>query len=132
MQVPWAGLAMTFPTDWEVRVKRPPGRVDEGGATILFARGPDDSKCLLDQYDPATVENWEDVGIEAVAELRIAGQPAKRYDNMWGGGSIGVSAYAVYAPAVQYSLLCTAPVAPDDRWGSIATSLEFLPPEDLA
>ncbi len=132
VEVPWAGLAMTFPTDWDVRVKRPPGRVNEGGATILFARGPDDAKCMLDRYDPATVENWEDVGIEAVAELSIAGLVAKRYDDMWGGGAIGVSAYTVHAPAVQYSLLCTAPIAPDDRWRSIATSLELLPPGDSA
>ena len=132
VEVPWAGLAMTFPTDWDVRVKRPPGRVNDGGATILFARGPDDAKCMLDQYDPATVENWEDVGIEAVAALSIAGLSAKRYDDMWGGGAVGVSAYTVHTPAFQYSLLCTAPIAPDDRWHSIASSLELLPPGDPA
>ena len=115
-----------------MRVKRPPGRVNDGGATVLFARGPDDANCMLDQYDPATVENWEDVGIEAVAEPSIAGLVAKRYDDIWGGGAIGVSAYTVHAPAVQYSLLCTAPIASDDRRRSIATSLEPLPPGDPA
>ena len=132
VEVPWAGLAMTFPAGWEVRVKRPPGSISGGGATILVAFGPDDAKCMLDQYDPDTVETWEDVGIEAVAELSIAGMDAQRYDSMWGGGAIGVSAYTVHAPGVQYSLLCTAPSAPDDRWRSIVASLELLPPGDLA
>lgn len=128
-EVPWAGVAITFPETWEVRFKRPPGAALQGGAAILVALGPDSAICTLDLFDPATVEQWEDVGIEPVAELTVAGVPALRYDDMWGGGAFGVSSYAVFTPGIQYSLLCKADVAPEDRWLSIAETIELRPAE---
>lgn len=130
-EVPWAGVAITFPDTWEVRFKRPPGAALRGGAAILVALGPGSAICTLDLFDPVTVEQWEDVGIEPVEELTIAGVPALRYDDMWGEGAFGVSSYAVFTSTIQYSLLCKDDVAPNDRWLSIAETIELRPAESV-
>lgn len=123
--VDWAGLAMTFPQTWDVRVKRAPG-VLSSGASVLYAFGPDEASCLLDRYDPELVEQWQDVGVQPAAQLTIGGLEVERFDDMLGVGASKSSGYTVYAPDFQYSLLCSAPDPPDDRWLSIVETLELI------
>jgi hypothetical protein len=123
--VEWAGVSMRFPSEWTVSIKREPPAGMAGGASILAAFGPDDSLCLLHLYDPATVQTWQDVGIEATAELTIGGHRAERFDDMLGTGAAISSAYSIYAPEFLYSLLCHARRAPADRWLSIAETLRL-------
>lgn len=129
VEVTWAGLAITFPAAWEIRVKPAP-EVSTSGATVLVAFGPAETTCAIDIYDPASVETWRDAGFEPALELTISGLAAERFDDLWGGGATGVSAYNIYPPGLHYSLLCMAPVAPDDRWLSIAETIEVLAPLD--
>jgi len=123
--VEWAGVSMRIPADWTVSIKREPSAGVTGGASILAAFGPDDSLCLLHMYDPASVQTWQDVGIEATAELTIAGHRAERFDDMLGTGAAISSAYSIYAPDYLYSLLCHAHRAPADRWLSMAETLRL-------
>lgn len=131
VEVTWAGLAVTFPEDWRVRVKPEP-EVSSGGAAVLTAFGPGESACTIDLYDPAAVQTWRDAGIEPALGLTIAGLTVERFDDLWGGGSTGVSAYTVYAEGLHYSLLCVAPEAPADRWLSIAETVEIFAPGSAA
>lgn len=127
VEVTWAGLAVTFPADWQIRVKSEPD-ISTGGAAILTAFGPGDAACTIDLYDPEAVETWRDAGIEPALGLAISGLSAERFDDLWGGGATGVSAYTVYADGLHYSLLCVAPVAPADRWLAIAETIEVFAP----
>ena len=127
--VEWAGVSMRIPAEWTISIKREPAAGIVGGASLLAAFGPDDSLCLLSVYDPAAVETWQDVGIEATAELTIAGHRAERFDDMLGTGAPISSAYSIYANDRLYSLLCHADRAPADRWLSIAETLQLPAPE---
>ena len=122
--VEWAGLSMLFPDTWTVDVKRAPG-VTVAGASILVAFGPDESGCLLDRFDSASVESWQDVGVEPVVELTISGIRVERFDDMLGTGAVTVSAYTIHAPDHQYSLLCSSPEPPGDRWLSLVETIEL-------
>ena len=123
--VEWAGVSMRVPASWKVRVKREPSAGLGSGTSLLSAFGPGDTLCMLEVFDAATVESWQDVGVAAVAELTIAGHRSERFDDMWGTGSGVTSAYSIYADDRMYSLMCTADRAPIDRWLSIAETIEL-------
>ena len=125
--VEWAGVAMTFPAEWTVSPKRRPGMLG-AGASILVGFGPEGASCLLDRYDPTTVESWRDLGIEPVSELSLDGIRVERFDDMLGTGSGASTAYTLHAPDFQYSLLCSAAAPPQDRWLSIVETIELLTP----
>ena len=122
VDVEWADVSMLIPETWTFRVKRAPV-VETNGASLLVAFGPDESICLLDSYEAGTVETWQDVGVEPVAELSIDGHPTERFDDMLGTGAPTASAYAIDAGSRTYALLCTADQAPTDRWLSIAQTI---------
>jgi hypothetical protein len=122
VSVEWADVSMRIPGSWDANVKRAPLE-GAGGASLLVAFGPGDSMCLLDRYDSASVESWQDVGVSAAAELTIAGYPVERFDDMLGTGAPIASAYSIDAGARVYSLMCSADQAPGDRWLSIAETI---------
>ncbi len=128
VDVTWAGVSMKMPAEWSVKIKREPVLGISGGAALLVAFGPGDTMCMLDAYDPETIETWQDVGVQPVRELTIAGHRAERFDDMLGSGATIASAYSIYAPSTIYSLFCSAERAPIDRWLSLAETLE-LPAE---
>ena len=128
VDVPWAGVSMKMPADWSVKIKPEPALGISGGGALLVAFGPGDTMCMLEAYDPETIETWQDVGVQPVRELTIAGYRAERFDDMLGTGMAIGSAYTVYAPTIIYSLFCSAERAPIDRWLSLAETLE-LPSE---
>lgn len=119
---------MRLPRSWRVSVKREPATGFGGGASLLAAFGPDGSLCLLDGYAAASVESWQDVGVQAASELDVGGYRAERFDDMLGSGSREASAYSIYVDEHVYSLMCSADQAPADRWLSIAESIEFTSP----
>ena len=75
VMVDWAGLAMTFPDEWTVQVRRAPA-VSSAGASVLVAFGPQETSCLLDRYDPNT--------FEIMAGRR--GRAGRGTDPRWAGG----------------------------------------------
>ena len=120
--VEWADVSMLLPGSWTARTKSAP--VDGiSAATVLVAFGPGESMCLLKRYEAATVETWQDVGVEATAELIIDGHRAERFDDMLGTGAPAASAYSIHAGDRLYSMLCSAGQAPLDRWLSIAETI---------
>lgn len=124
--VEWAGVSMRIPASWNVSIKREPATGFGSGASLLAASGAGDTLCMLDVFDPAQIETWQDVGVEAAVELTIAGHHTERFDDMWGTGTGVSSAYSIYADGHLYSLLCSADQAPTDRWLSIAETFELL------
>lgn len=130
IEVPWAGIAVTFPEDWRVKLGAAPEPSLGAGASILTAFGPD-AICSIDMYDPSQVDSWQDVGVEADEQLTLAGVPVERFDRPWSEGLDGGSAYTVHAPMVDYSLLCIARQPPDDRWLPIVESIELFKPTIL-
>jgi hypothetical protein len=128
--VPWAQVSLRVPAEWKVKVKREPTLGISGGAALLAAFGPGGTVCVLDIYDPQTIETWQDAGVQPARDLTIAGHPAERFDDMIGAGAATASAYSIYAPEWIYSLFCTADRAPTDRWLSVIETLE-LPPERM-
>jgi hypothetical protein len=131
IEVPWAGITVTFPEDWRVKLAAAPEPSLGAGASILTAFGPD-ATCLIDVYDPAQVDSWQDVGVEPDAHLTLAGVLVERFDRPWSEGLDGGSAYTVHASLVDYSLLCIAQQPPDDLWLSIVESIELFEPTILA
>ena len=97
IEVPWAGIAVTFPEDWRVKLAAAPEPSLGAGASILTAFGPD-ATCSIDVYDPAQVDSWQDVGVEPDAQLTLAGVLVERFDRPWSEGLDGGSAYTVHAP----------------------------------
>lgn len=122
VNVDWADVSMLVPEAWTFRIKREPA-VEVNGASLLAAFGPGETTCLLDYYEAGSVETWQDVGVDPVAELRIDGHPAERFDDMLGRGAPEASAYAIDAGARTYALFCSADRAPTDRWLSIAETI---------
>ena len=122
--VDWAGVAIVFPETWTVKVKQAPW-LKGSSASILVAFGPEGASCLLDRYDPESIETWQDAGVEPVMRLTIDGVLVERFDDMLGTGASRSSAYTIHAPDFQYSLLCAAPEPPDDRWWSIVETVEL-------
>jgi hypothetical protein len=131
IEVPWAGIAVTFPEDWRVKLGAAPEPSLGAGASILTAFGPD-ATCSIDVYDPAQVDSWQDVGVEPDEQLTLAGMLVERFDRPWSEGLDGGAAYTVHAPMVDYSLLCIALQPPDDLWLPIVESIEVFTPTILA
>jgi hypothetical protein len=122
LTVEWADVSMVFPETWTARAKRAPA---EGviGAPVLVAFGPGEDMCMLRRYEAATVQTWQDVGVQATAELAIDGHRAERFDDMLGMGAPAASAYNIHAGDELYGLLCSGDQAPVDRWMSIAETI---------
>jgi hypothetical protein len=120
--VEWAGVSMLVPGSWTARTKRAPAD-GASAASVLVAFGPGESTCLLKRYEAATVQTWQDVGVEATAELTIDGHRTERFDDMLGMGAPAASAYSIHAGDQLYAMLCSADQAPLDRWLSIAETI---------
>ena len=153
VEVPEAGIALTFPVDWEVRIDTSdlPG---EGGAFAVVSgrEAASDVTCEVYLYGPCTGSPFGDcaAALDEVAARMVAyfdadesssrtdestamdlpAGYAVRVDTEWiDEGAFG-SSYLLTDGKVHDSLLCRGSERPEDRWLSIAKTFEFLPAEE--
>ena len=140
VEVPEAGIAVTFPDDWAVEV-RPLVRVEATVPTVLSAEAPGGDTCevaLPDDPTRSSLHDWaesflstfRDFGSAATSTaLRLPAGDAIRIDlELPDTGSSSV-VYLLTDGTNFYGLMCRAPDAPEDRWLSVAETIEFLPVE---
>jgi uncharacterized cupredoxin-like copper-binding protein len=129
-EVPWAGLALTFPDSWTVAVAADPGplvlRADDVGAT--------GAGCSLSVSDGA---GYDRAAAAAASDelLTIGGAGAVRFDEVlpWGSsGTFYASRYVVVSEDATLVLGCSARERQPDHWLSITETLEFLPADAAA
>jgi hypothetical protein len=154
VEVPEHGFAVTFPDDWDVNPLGAPdyGEADPalGPSSVLYAwDGPsdDDEATRCDMWVDASTR--PSVTLAAYAEQRIRGfernrditgtyapvtLPAGRgmrttlaYDYEF---VLGHTEYILAKDGVFYTFACIGEDPPDDRWRSIAQTIEFLPAEE--
>jgi hypothetical protein len=128
VEVPWAGVAMTFPEGWRVDVITTPS----GYGDVLFALHTEegDGRCKLSLSDASGYDR-----LAAFAEsdevLALGGAGAVRFDLILPNpaGTIYDSAYVVVSADAAYQLTCGGSRRTPNHWLSIAQTIEFLPEE---
>ena len=151
VEVPEAGVALTVPASWEVRMPMEPGP----GATlqVLGAYEVGSGYCVLTLQqldDPTLLDDatafrafvdtsmWlfradPDMEVsDAMTEVTLGAGPALRVDMVEriADGDLHNSVYAVDTPDGLALLDCGGFARPDDDWLSIAETFEFLPTEE--
>lgn len=151
VEVPEAGVALTVPASWEVRILMEPGPGDAlqvlmayevgSGYCVLTLQQLDDPT-LLD--DPSAFRAFVDTSIwlfradrdmevsDAMTEVTLGVGPALRVDMVerFADGDVHNSVYAVDTPDGLALLDCGGLARPDDDWLSIAETFEWLPGEE--
>ena len=151
VELPDAGIAITFPAGWDVEARSEPGEyqlplefADQSTLEIatvpywkvLWASDPGSGMnfCSVDMYEempmsPArhaeqTVRRLSEVDPESVATpVRLSAGDAVRVDTEW-GGAVRAN-YYLDVDGQRFSLHCTAGTRPQDDWLSIAETIEI-------
>ena len=147
---PEHGFAITFPGDWTAQEATPEGletfwgetEIPEGQAIVLGAeRSLQGGSCTITLDDPSVrqepvlLANWAAAAEMDWAEDSDQGVKRTRIDLPVGSawridsavGDLSDSAYLLRGPRGIYMLECWSDDPPDDRWLSIAQTVEFLP-----
>jgi hypothetical protein len=136
VEVPWAGLALTFPDSWTVAVAADPDGPPSSSPFVLRADDVEGTGagCSLSieegrGYDRAAAAAASD------ELLTIGGAGAVRFDEVlpWGSsGTFYASTYVVVSEDATIVLGCSGRERQPDHWLSIAQTLEFLPADAAA
>jgi hypothetical protein len=136
VEVPWAGLALTFPDSWTVAVAADPGGPPSSSPFVLQAddTGATGAGCGLSLEEGT---GYDRVAAAAASDelLTIGGAGAVRFDEVlpWpSSGTFYASTYVVVSPDATVVFGCSGRERQPDHWLSIAETLEFLPADAAA
>jgi hypothetical protein len=151
VEVSDAGFALTFPGDWEIHFDS--SSLASGSGAVVTGRSPgSDVTCEVYLYDTcsgepfgdcaavldefaarmvATYESYEDfAGAIEQAPVASAAEYAVRIDIEWTADAAFGTSYVLTDGSVHDAVLCRGSERPDDRWLSIAETVEFLPADE--
>jgi uncharacterized cupredoxin-like copper-binding protein len=136
VEVPWAGLALTFPDSWTIAVEPDPDGSPQSAPMVLRADdlGVTGAGCSLSRSDGSDYD-WAAAAAASDELLTIGGAGAVRFDEVlpWrSAGTFYSSTYVVVSRDATVVLGCSGREQRPDHWLAIAETLEFLPADAVA
>jgi hypothetical protein len=128
IEVPWAGIAVTFPDTWDVNVEPEPSGGLQPHTTVLYGARPQGDSCILSS-DSGSGFDWTAARARSSATVEVGGARGLRFDEVtpWGEDTVYRSVFVIGEPGRLFTVECMGfeAVAPD--WLSIAETIEFTP-----